>query len=501
MADPQAIIIGGGPAGLTAAYDLLTRTSIRPIVLEQDGILGGISRTVQYKGNRIDIGPHRFFSKCDRVVRRWFELLQGSGTPGSSDDMLVCPRKTRIYHARRFFDYPLRLSPGTIAALGVWRTGRMGLSYLKARLAPVRPERNLEDFLVNRFGRELYRTFFESYTEKVWGVPCRQISPEWGAQRIKGLSITRAVGHALARPLRRLGLGKGKVETSLIEEFFFPKYGAGQMWETCARRVQELGGTIALHQRVERVLIEGSRVVGVAAVDPRTGEQTTYPANLVFSTMPVKDLIEGMGGAPPAAVRDIARGLVYRDLITVDLLFPELLLRDRGDSNQSVPEDNWIYIQEPDVLLGRLQFFNNWGPAMVADPATVWLGLEYFCNENDRLWQMADDALVKFGADELGRLGIADPQRLLDGTVLRMRKTYPAYFGSYSRFDELRQWLDGIENLALLGRNGMHRYNNQDHSMLTAMTAVDNLVAGRPPMQGVWDVNTEREYHEEKAVP
>ena len=526
-----AIIIGAGPAGLTAAYELLTRAGVRPVIIEKSEYMGGISRTVNFKGNRIDIGGHRFFSKSERVMNWWLQMMPlesasepvriqyhrmearvGGGRTAESSIatataeetdtvMLVRPRKSRIYFLRKLFEYPISLSRETLIQLGLARTIHIGLSYLKSALFPLKKEETLEQFLVNRFGRELYRTFFESYTEKVWGVPCSRISAAWGAQRIKGLSLSKTLLHA-ARKLftstRKTDISQKDTETSLIEQFLYPKLGPGQMWEEAARRVRALGGTILTSRRVDKIRAEGNRILAIETVDLKTGNRETLAGDYFFSTMPVRELIGGIDPAPPPNVREVADGLVYRDFITVGLLVSRLKLKDDKENGQKLIRDNWIYVQEPDVRLGRLQIFNNWSPYMVADPNTVWLGLEYFCNDTDALWSMSDADLIQLGRQELDRIGIIDAADVLDGTVLRMEKTYPAYFGTYERFDEIRQYVDGVENLFLVGRNGMHRYNNQDHSMLTAMVAVDNIVAGDTEKANLWNINTEEEYHEEK---
>lgn len=521
----RAIIVGAGPAGLTAAYELLTRAGIHPVVLEKSDQMGGISRTVNYKGNRIDIGGHRFFSKSDRVMQWWLARMpmqggvsaeetityqrssravarNGDGPDPDKDDcvMLLRPRRSRIYFMRRFFDYPITLSKDTLAKLGVTKMLKIGFSYVRSALFPIRRENTLEEFFINRFGRELYRTFFQSYTEKVWGVPCTEISAAWGAQRVKGLSITKTIAHAakkLVASKQSGGVGQKNVETSLIEKFLYPKFGPGQMWETVAAEVKSHGGEIHTGWVVEGIKLESSRVTGVEARHVESGDRQVFEGDYYFSTMPIKDLCRGLPPAPPAAVREIAEGLVYRDFITVGLLVRGLQIHDDPRLKQGV-KDNWIYIQEPDARVGRLQIFNNWSPWMVGEAGTTWIGLEYFCNEGDDLWRMTDDDLKALGRHEMAVIGIVDPNDVLDATVIRVEKTYPAYFGTYARFDELRAWVDGIENLYLLGRNGMHRYNNQDHSMLTAMTAVDNIVAGCTDKHNVWAVNTEQDYHEEK---
>ncbi|HEY7516626.1 MAG TPA: NAD(P)/FAD-dependent oxidoreductase, partial [Vicinamibacteria bacterium] len=486
LSGQRAIIVGAGPAGLTAAYELLTRTAARPVVLEESDALGGLARTVNHNGNRMDIGGHRFFSKSDRVMRWWFDMLPleaagapacairyrggsrevgraGGPDPATTDEVLLLrSRKSSIYYLRKLFDYPLRLSARTAANLGARRVLRIGLSYLRARLGPIRDERNLEQFFVNRFGRELYRTFFRSYTEKVWGVPCTRISAEWGAQRVKGLSPLKAVTHALARRFRGRDVAQKGTETSLIERFLYPKYGPGQMWEVCARKVEARGGRIVRRRRVERFLREGDRITAVVARNLETGLEETYAGEIFFSTMPVRELIRGIEGVPPP-VREVAEGLVYRDFIAVGLLVDGLRIRERDGSPL---RDNWLYIQEPDVRVGRIQIFNNWSPWLVRDPSKVWIGLEYFCDEGDDLWSLPDDAMADLAAREVVRIGILDSASALDRTVLRVPKTYPAYWGTYDRFQELRAFVDRFQNLFLVGRNGMHRYNNQDHSML-----------------------------------
>jgi protoporphyrinogen oxidase len=520
-----AIIIGAGPAGLTAAYELLTRTDIRPIVIEMSDHLGGISRTVNYKGNRIDIGGHRFFSKSDRVMEWWAQHLQlgKSSSPqvrisyqgksrdlevsepvsGADEDcvMLIRERKSRIYFLRKFFDYPISLSTDTIRKLGLVRTMLIGFSYMQRALFPLREQKNLEQFFINRFGERLYLTFFKSYTEKVWGVPCTQIDAEWGAQRIKELSVWKTVKHVLMKKFKRnsIDVAQKQTDTSLIEKFLYPKFGPGQMWEEVARKIRNMGGTIVMEQAVEEIHTSGTQASGVTTRD-RDGRSHHYAGDYVFSTMPVQELVRALQTAVPQNVQEVSNGLMYRDFITVGLLLKDLKIHEQDGTGTKLIRDNWIYIQEPDVLAGRLQIFNNWSPWMVRDPGTVWVGVEYFCNEGDGLWTRSEDQLKKLAVEELARIGIIDERTLLDSVVLRMPKAYPAYFGTYSRFGEIREFLDSFENLFLLGRNGMHRYNNQDHSMLTAMTAVDNIISGRQDKANIWGLNTEMEYHEERSV-
>jgi protoporphyrinogen oxidase len=520
----KAIIIGAGPAGLTAAYELLTRSDVKPIVLEKSTYMGGISRTVNYKGNRIDIGGHRFFSKSDRVMQWWLQQMPMDETakagtvityqnqkrelpanaPKASDRddvMLLRNRKSRIYFLRKFFEYPIQLSMATLSNLGILRTIKIGLSYMKAMMFPPRRIENLEQFFISRFGKELYETFFHSYTEKVWGVPCQEISAEWGAQRVKGLSISKTIAHMLKKMFqKRSDVSQKDVETSLIERFLYPKLGPGQLWEIVAQRVLDLGGTILTEFDVDTIHCEGNRVVSLSGND-KTGHRLDFAGDYYFSTMPIKELTTSLRGVEiPADIREISDGLQYRDFVTVGLLVKRLSVEDKDRPNQLI-RDNWIYIQEPDVRAGRLQIFNNWSPYMVKDPDTVWIGVEYFCYQTDDLWTMPEADMANLAKAELERIGILKQSEVLDATVIRMPKTYPAYFGTYTRFEELRAYMDSFENLFLVGRNGMHKYNNQDHSMLTAMTAVDNIIAGVTDKSNLWAVNTEMEYHEEKEQP
>jgi protoporphyrinogen oxidase len=424
-------------------------------------------------------------------------LVETAPAPDPDLVMLIRPRKSRIYYLRKFFDYPITVTATTLGNLGLVRTFRVGVSYLKSRVSQIRPEKSLEDFLINRFGRELYLTFFKSYTEKVWGMPCDEISAEWGAQRIKGLSLTTALKHFLKKSLS--GSAKGDVsqkgtDTSLIERFMYPKFGPGQLWEHVAELVQEKGGEVLLGWKVDKLHCEGKCVVAVDAVN-EAGERRTFAGDYFFSTMPMRELVRAIDAPVPENVREVSEGLQYRDFITVGLLVDRLKVKERDGE---LLKDTWIYVQEPDVLLGRLQIFNNWSPYLVSDPEKVWIGLEYFCYDTDELWKMPDEALIRFAIAEVAKIGILNAEDVSDGHVVRVPKTYPAYFGTYDRFDELREFTDGFENLFLVGRNGMHKYNNQDHSMLTAMTVVDGIVAGKVDKAALWEINTEQEYHEEK---
>src|SRR6266403_36705 len=510
-----AVIAGAGPAGLTAAHELLRRSDITPIVIEADNQVGGISKTINYRGNRMDLGGHRFFSKSDWVMRWWQEILpvaeeeaqpsralrihyQGQSrgltpeglAPASADAvMLVRQRLSRIFYRRRFFDYPLTLNASTVKNLGLVEAFKIGLSYGQAQLKSRSPEITLEDFLINRFGTRLYRTFFKDYTEKVWGVPCKEISAEWGAQRIKGLSVAKAITHALASPFRNSSDAAQKgTETSLIERFLYPKFGPGQMWEEVARRVATLGGAVHLRQRVVALEHVARKIVSVDVLDETTGAVRRVPCDYFLSTMPVKDLI-AMLKPDDTLIAQIAADLPYRSFMTAGLLL-------RSMRGRPTPSDNWVYIQEPDVRIGRLQIFNNWSPALVADPRTVWLGLEYFCDQGDDLWAMEDEKFLDFAIGELEKIGLIERKDVIGGTLVRVPSAYPAYFGAYNQFSDLRNYLDRFSNLYPIGRNGMHRYNNQDHSMLTASAAVDSI-AQKAPKEEIWNINAEESYHEE----
>lgn len=513
-----AVIIGAGPAGLTAAYELLTRTDIVPIVLEADDTVGGICKTINYKGNRMDIGGHRFFSKSDRVINWWLNIfpLQSNSSknltlsyhnnlkqlhastevdPEKTDIvMLVRERNSRIYSFNHFFDYPIKLNFATLQKLGFIRTTKIALSYLKSLLFPIKPEKNLEYFFINRFGKELYQTFFKSYTEKVWGQKCTEISADWGRQRIKGLSIAKSIAHFIKSifPSSK-NIEQKNTETSLIQYFLYPKLGPGQFWDEVAKLIIQKGGKIILNTRAEKVITESNTTTEVIARNSTTKETSTLKADYVFSTMPVKDLIQGMNGIS-VPVNNTAEGLVYRDFLSVGILLKKF--NDQNPAFTKKINDNWIYIQQQDVKVGRIQVFNNWSPYMVHDKDKIWIGLEYFCNAGDELWNMTDDQLKKYAGDELVKMNMALSADIIDGTVVRMPKAYPAYFGSYTEFDQIKKYTDTFQNLFLIGRNGMHKYNNQDHSMLTAMVAVDNIVNGISSKENIWEVNTEEEYQE-----
>ncbi len=506
----NVVIVGAGPAGLTAAYELLKQSKdVKVTILEESDVIGGISRTVVHGQNRIDIGGHRFFSKSKEVNDLWTKLMPVQGSPSKDDRilgrechtevggpdpdkdervMLRRHRVSRIYYLRHFFDYPISIKPATFIAMGLVRTWKAGWSYLYSAFCK-RPEKSLEDFYINRFGRVLYSMFFEDYTEKLWGVHPSKISPEWGAQRVKGLSLWKAI--------LNIFIPKGGAkETSLIDEFIYPKKGPGQLWEFLAADLQKRGVEVRMNARVSKVNATRNKLVSVELAD---GE--VIPCDAVFSSMPVKDLVAAFGESAPREVAKIASELPYRDFITVGLLVDRLAIPNKTKLktvNNIVP-DTWIYVQERDVRMGRIQIFNNWSPYMVDDiEKHVWIGLEYFCSEGDAFWTMNDSDFIEMATKELRQIGVlgkSEPVR--DSIRIKIKKAYPAYFGSYAEFGKVRSFLDAFSNLYCIGRNGQHRYNNMDHSMLCGIEAARAFVNGSDK-NAVWNVNTEEEYHEGK---
>ena len=514
----KAIIIGAGPAGVTAAYELLSRSKEYDVtILEESNEIGGISRTVQHHGNRMDIGGHRFFSKDERVTKWWEHMMPTQGAPSFDDKvlrrqkslvaggpdpekedrvMLVRNRVSRIYYKKKFFDYPISMKPQTFINMGFVATVRAGFSYLHSCFFK-RKENSLEDFYVNRFGRVLYGMFFEGYTEKLWGRHPSQISADWGAQRVKGLSILAVIRDMFGKLLPKKNR---HVETSLIEEFVYPKFGPGQLWETAAAEVEKLGGHI----------FKGCRVIGLSQDDngritsvtyEENGETKTLCGDLFISSMPVKDLVAGMQNVPDDVAR-VAAGLPYRDFVTVGLLVDKLNLKNKTKLKTlgNIVPDCWIYVQDTGVRLGRIQIFNNWSPYMVKDPSgTVWIGLEYFCNEGDKFWNLSEEKCTQYAVKELMKMGVITSEKVvLDSHRERVKKAYPAYFDTYDEIDKVVAYLDSFENLYCVGRNGQHRYNNMDHSMATSFEAVSNILSGKTTKENVWNVNTDREYHETK---
>ena len=467
----RVVIVGGGPAGLTAAFELC-KAGVASVVLEKDAVVGGLSRTVHYKGYHFDIGGHRFFTKVKAVEDMWHEVLP-------EGKLLRRPRLSRIYYNKKFFHYPLRAA-NTLFGLGIWNSFLIALSYGAARLFPEKNETTFEQWVTNRFGWRLYETFFKTYTEKVWGIPCSEIMAEWAAQRIKGLSLLSAVKNALIKPT---STNKKDVIKTLIDEFEYPERGPGMMWERVAEIIESKGAHLELGAPVVAIRWAPGRVTAVD-VDLR-GRREVIEGSDFITSMPIQELIEKMAPQPPADVLAAARDLHYRDFLTVALVV------NRAD----VFPDNWIYIHDQDVKVGRIQNFKNWSPHMVPDHGKTCLGLEYFCFEGDGLWTMADDELIALGTRELQALGLVSSRDVEDGAVVRMQKAYPVYDGGYGRaLGVIRGFLGGLENLQLVGRNGMHKYNNQDHSMLTAMLAAKNLLGAS---YDLWKVNVDQEYHED----
>jgi len=517
MDKKKAVIIGAGPAGLTVAYELLTKTDIIPVIIESTGDIGGISKTFDYKNNKMDMGGHRFFSKSDIVMNWWLKLMPLQTIPSSDDIllerkidlsvssqesdpnkiddvMLVRNRLSRIYFLKTFFDYPISMSLKTMKNLGVVRIIKIAVSYAFS-LVIKRKEKTLEDFMVNRFGKELYLTFFKDYTEKVWGVEPKDIPADWGKQRIKGLSIVKLLQQATKKIFNKNQKSMKDVETSLIEKFYYPKYGPGHFWQLVAKKIENMGGQILLNKKVTKIMTQNNKVKFVADNDRKE-----YVADYYFSSMPVRDLINSLDDKNEN-VREVADGLGYRSFITVGLLVKNLEIENniKIKSYKNRVPDQWIYIQEREVKLGRLQIFNNWSPYLVNDyENTVWLGLEYFCDENDSMWNMPEEEFIKFASKELEQIGIIKIDSVLDSCLVKVPKAYPGYFGTYKKFDVIKNFIDKYENLFLVGRNGMHKYNNMDHSMLAAITAVDNIIKGIKTKDNIWAVNTEQDYHEDK---
>ncbi len=529
VSDKQTVvIIGGGPAGLTAAWELVKdggADKYDVTLLEESQEFGGIARTVKHDGNRMDIGGHRFFSKDERIMRWWEETLPLQGAPSYDDRklgrvhelepggpdpektdkvMLKRHRVSRIFWNKHFFDYPISLSMNTLKAMGPKLTVVAGCSYLKSVFHKL-PEDNLENFYINRFGRKLYSMFFEGYTEKLWGRHPSVISADWGSQRVKGLSIMGVLKNAFRKLLPKKRDAE-EVETSLIEEFWYPKLGPGQLWETVACNAEDAGVTIIKGAKVVELDQHDGRIASLVYEDEH-GVRTTLTADEFISSMPIKDLVEAIDDGDAHAPKDIVRiadGLPYRDFVTVGLLVKHLKLRNTTDiptlGNPPIVPDCWIYVQDPGYKVGRLQIFNNWSPYLVKDvDDTVWIGLEYFCEEGDDFWNMSDEEATRFAISELTRMGVINgSHEVLDAHRERVKKAYPAYFDTYDEMPAVVDYLDSFGNLYCVGRNGQHRYNNMDHSMATAIEAVGNIKSGKPTKENIWSVNTDKSYHESK---
>lgn len=507
----KVIIIGAGPAGLTAGYELLKEKGKYDVtILEASNDIGGISKTVNYNGNRMDIGGHRFFSKDKKVVDFWEEILPMQGKPSFDDKllgrekklkkggpdpekenkvMLLRNRVSRIFYLNKFFNYPIKMEKSTFINMGIGKTLLSGFSYLKSVFIK-KKEDSLENFYINRFGKKLYSMFFEGYTEKIWGRHPKNISADWGSQRVKGLSI-----FAIIKDM--LNINK-KNETSLIEEFLYPKYGPGQLWEEVSYNIEKNGGKIKKQHEVIGINFNNDEITSVVCKHDK--KIVELKADIFISSMPLKDLVSGLNGKIPKNVKQIAKSLPYRDFVTVGLLVKKLNLKNETNIktlNNIIP-DCWIYVQDEKVKLGRIQIFNNWSPYMVNDPLnTVWIGLEYFCNEKDEFWSLSDKKRIEFVTKELIKMNIIDKNDVLDYHVEKVKKAYPAYFDTYKDINKLIQYLNKFDNLYCVGRNGQHRYNNMDHSMMTAFETVNNIENNIKDKSNIWNVNTDTDYHEE----
>jgi protoporphyrinogen oxidase len=510
----KIVIIGAGPAGLTYAYELLKQSNkYEVVILEATKNIGGISQTVKYKGNRIDIGGHRFFTKSEKVNEIWQELLPIQGKPSKDykllkrdvelnengpdpevvDEVLLKRHRiSRIFFNKKFYDYPVSLKLETIKNMGFLTTMKVGFSYLKSCVIK-RKDDTLENFYINRFGKKLYSMFFEFYTTKVWGRTPKDIDASWGAQRVKGISITKVLGNALKKVFH---IKDKNAETSLIEEFFYPKLGPGYLYETMAKKCVEMGATLLLEHEVIGITNKNGKITEIKVKNK--DKEETIKCNYVVSSMPIKDLINAMNDVP-TRIKNIANDLPYRDFITFGVLVKKL--KEKNITNiktiNNIIPDTWIYVQDRSVKMGRIQVFNNWSPYLVDDyKKHVWVGLEYFCNEGDEFWTMPEKKAKEFAINELVEIGMIDKKDVIDSTRIKIKKAYPAYFDSYKDINKVINYLNKIDNIYCIGRNGQHRYNNMDHSMLTAVEAVDVLLHGGDKKK-IWEVNTEQEYHEE----
>ncbi|MEW5692260.1 MAG: NAD(P)/FAD-dependent oxidoreductase [Candidatus Hydrogenedentota bacterium] len=519
MRKKKAIIIGAGAAGLTAAYELIHKTDFLPVIYEMGSNVGGLCKTINYKGNRLDIGGHRFYTKSNTILQWWFNILPLQSKPARDDIvlgrklplsikpegrdpektdkvMLIRNRISRIFFMNKFFDYPLSLN--TIFNLGILRILKILLSYICIRLFPIKEEKTIEDFFINRFGKELYTIFFKDYTEKVWGLSASEIFSQWGVHRVKSLSLLKAILDTLMSQCRKSFLATvgadfehpSHTETTLIKYFYYPKLGPGQLWEEVAKIVEEKGGIIYRNKKAVKINCKNNNIIAIEFKDTITGETQSESGDYFFSSMPVKELVKCMENEVPIEVHNIANNLRYRDFITVGLLVKKLKIKNKTKIktiNNIIP-DSWIYVQQKNIKLARIQIYNNWSPYMINDPDTVWLGLEYFCNEGDELWNKPDNDIINLAIDELFSIGMIDKEDYIDSTVLRIYKAYPIYCGSYNRFHIIKDYFNTFENLFLIGRNGMHHYDSHDHAMLTAITAVDNIINNIKTKDNIWKI-------------
>ena len=509
------VIIGAGPAGLTAAYQLLKdNNDIQLFIIEQDSEVGGISKTAQHNGNRIDLGGHRFFSKDESINRIWLDILNlqgetvspkieepqfcsypGDADPNVSDNVMLLRRRvSRIYYDGKFFDYPVSLDMDTLKKLGLFTSIKCAFGYIWSCIFKRKGD-SLEDFYINRFGKPLYNLFFKEYTTKLWGVPPSQLDASWGAQRVKKLSLFKMVFGFIAKSLNK---NYKTNDTSLIEQFYYPKFGPGQLWETMAYKIESAGGMFLYNATCTKIIVENNKIKSVV-VKTSTDTEKTVDCDYLISSMPIKDLVSALSTDVPNKVINTANNLPYRDFITVGVLVDRLKLINttKFKTMNNIPPDCWIYVQDGSVKVGRIQIFNNWSPFMVKEPQkTVWIGLEYFCSEQDEFWNQSDNDIAKSALGELDMMGVLDKDNVIDTVVLRQKKAYPAYFGTYNEFSVVKEYLTKFDNLICIGRNGQHRYNNMDHSMLTGIYA-SKYINGQVPIDVVWNVNTEQDYHEE----
>ena len=518
----KVVIIGAGPAGLTAAYSLLKNNSkdYEVIILEQENIIGGISKTVEFNGYRIDTGIHRFFTKNKQVEKIWEELLpiqskpafddillnkqknfpeKGSNPEKDEKSMLIKDRITRIFYGRKFYDYPVNLNMTTIKNMGFFTLIKAGCSYLKACIIK-KPETSLENFYINRFGKVLYSMFFESYTEKVWGIHPSKISADWGAQRVKGVSISAVIKDMFKKIFHKKN--NHNTETSLIEQFIYPKLGSGQIYEEMAKEIEKMGGKIIMNAQVVDIRINKQLVEKITYTQQK--KKYDLDADICISSMPIKDLIHSFSKEKaPQEITDISANLPYREFMSVGLIVDQLKLKNttKVKTFMDMIPDSWIYVQEPDVKMGRLQVFNNWSAYLFKNKEEIqskaFISLEYFCSENDEYWNMSDDEFIKFAEKEAIKIGLINPDSVEASIRIKIPKAYPAYFGVYDQIDQVIDYLNQIDNLYCIGRNGQHRYNNMDHSMLTGIKTAEHILNPKTDKKDIWNVNTEQEYHEE----